>query len=262
MSSASRSDATKARILDAALEAFVSDGYAGASTDQVAARASASKQTVYKYFGDKPGLFRAIADDIIARVLDVMAEMRTEAFGSGEETVRTVARQLVTSTLDERVQRIRRLVIAEAARFPEIGQAYYDGAFIRVLGSVADLLQDAADRGWLYLHGDAKTAADHLAGLLLWLPVNRVMMTGRQHPLSPSEIDAIVEPAVRVFLAAYGRPSEAEAASGRRSSRSKDEPTGGRPSEAEAAGGRRSSRSKDEPASGRPSKAEAAVGRP
>ncbi|TMR24279.1 TetR/AcrR family transcriptional regulator [Nonomuraea turkmeniaca] len=204
MGTGSRSDATKARILDAALEAFVTDGYAGASTDQIAARAAASKQTVYKYFGDKSGLFRALADDMIGRGLAAVVEVKADAFSDGEETVRCLARQLVGLLFDVRVQRIRRLVIAEATRFPEVGQAYYEGAFLRVLGSVAETLQDAADRGWLRLHGDAKIAADHLAGLLLWLPVNRVMMTGQPHPDSPSEMKAIIEPAVRVFLAAYG----------------------------------------------------------
>lgn len=53
-----RVEATRARILNAALDAFVLDGYTGASTDVIAAAASASKQTVYKYFGDKEGLFR------------------------------------------------------------------------------------------------------------------------------------------------------------------------------------------------------------
>jgi TetR/AcrR family transcriptional repressor of mexJK operon len=204
MSSASRADATKARILDAALEAFIADGYAGTSTDQVAARAAASKQTVYKYFGDKPGLFRALADDITSRARDAVAALKVDEHRDGEEVVRAIARRLVERTLDDRVQRIRRLVIAEALRFPEVGQTYYEGAFRRVLGSVADALQDAADRGWLHLHGDPKLAADHLAGLLLWLPVNHIMMTGQPHPLSPDAIDAIVEPAVRVFLAAYG----------------------------------------------------------
>lgn len=205
MGSESRSDATRARILEAALEAFVTEGYTGTSTDQVAARASASKQTVYKYFGDKPGLFRAVAVDITGRARDAVADLKVDTFSEAEEVVRAVARLLVTVTLDDRVQRIRRLVIAEAARFPDVGQAYYEGAFMRVLGSVADVLQAAADRGWLHLHDDAKLAADHLAGLLLWLPVNRVMMTGQRYPVSPREINAIVEPAVRVFLAAYGR---------------------------------------------------------
>jgi AcrR family transcriptional regulator len=206
MGSENRSDATKARILDAALEAFLSDGYAGTSTDQVAAGASASKQTVYKYFGDKPGLFRALAHDITGRVTDAFDEMSIDDFADGEDAVRHIAHYLVGSVLNDRVLRIRRLVIAEAARFPEIGQAYYEGAFLRVLSSVAGVLRSAADRGWLRIDCDPKLAADHLAGLLLWLPVNRVMMTGRPDSVSPGEIDAIVEHAVRVFLAAYGPP--------------------------------------------------------
>ncbi|HEY0618876.1 MAG TPA: TetR/AcrR family transcriptional regulator, partial [Kribbella sp.] len=52
------------QILEAALTAFLENGYVGASMDQVAATASVSKQTVYKQFEDKEHLFHAIITDI------------------------------------------------------------------------------------------------------------------------------------------------------------------------------------------------------
>jgi AcrR family transcriptional regulator len=46
-------------ILHMAIETFVELGYAKASMDEVAARASTTKRTVYAYFGSKDDLFRA-----------------------------------------------------------------------------------------------------------------------------------------------------------------------------------------------------------
>src|SRR5882724_9695340 len=55
-----RSARRRQAILAAATEVFVRQGYLGATTDQVAAAASVSKQTVYKQFGDKQHLFAEV----------------------------------------------------------------------------------------------------------------------------------------------------------------------------------------------------------
>jgi AcrR family transcriptional regulator len=53
-------EATKRRILDAALREFSDKGIAGARVDAIAARANVNKRMLYYYFGSKDGLFRAI----------------------------------------------------------------------------------------------------------------------------------------------------------------------------------------------------------
>ncbi|TIW76208.1 MAG: helix-turn-helix transcriptional regulator, partial [Mesorhizobium sp.] len=44
-------------IIQAATAAFISKGYDGTSMEEIATRAGASKQTVYKHFTDKETLF-------------------------------------------------------------------------------------------------------------------------------------------------------------------------------------------------------------
>ncbi|HLV55510.1 MAG TPA: TetR/AcrR family transcriptional regulator [Actinotalea caeni] len=58
------------RILEQVLEVFVENGYVGTTTDQLAAAASASKQTFYKEFGDKEGVFTALIAYACDRVDD------------------------------------------------------------------------------------------------------------------------------------------------------------------------------------------------
>lgn len=197
-----RVEAARGRILNAALDAFVLDGYTGASTDVIAAAASASKQTVYKYFGDKEGLFRALISDVVDRVHDSIVRLDIDSYADGEAVVRALAELLSESVLDRRVQRFRRLVIAEAGRFPDIGRAYYEGAFEHTINYMAELLASATTRGWLHID-EPRIAANQLAGLLLWIPSNRIMMTGRFDAITEGEVEATRESGIRVFLAAY-----------------------------------------------------------
>lgn len=53
-------EATRGRILTAAMEEFAAKGIAGARVDAIAARAETNKRMLYYYFGSKAGLFREI----------------------------------------------------------------------------------------------------------------------------------------------------------------------------------------------------------
>jgi AcrR family transcriptional regulator len=56
----------RAQILDVARRLFLTDGYAAATMQSIAAQAGVSVETVYKAFGNKTGLLRAIADRAMA----------------------------------------------------------------------------------------------------------------------------------------------------------------------------------------------------
>src|SRR6202166_5361326 len=56
----------KARILDAAQRVFLKKGYQGASVDEIAEMAPASKPTIYAHFEGKEALFEAVVARVIA----------------------------------------------------------------------------------------------------------------------------------------------------------------------------------------------------
>ena len=56
----------KARILDAAQRVFLKRGYQGASLDEIAEMAPASKPTIYAHFEGKEALFEAVVARVIA----------------------------------------------------------------------------------------------------------------------------------------------------------------------------------------------------
>ncbi|MFF4229659.1 TetR family transcriptional regulator [Streptomyces sp. NPDC001820] len=64
------SNATKARLLDAAFTEFAAYGIAGARVDRIAEAAGANKRLIYVYFGNKEQLF----DEVLRRAMTAGAE--------------------------------------------------------------------------------------------------------------------------------------------------------------------------------------------
>lgn len=61
-----RSQRTRARLLDAAIEALAELGYAGARTNGIAERAGVSQGALYRHFPTKVDLFEAALVDVLA----------------------------------------------------------------------------------------------------------------------------------------------------------------------------------------------------
>src|SRR3954447_11850823 len=59
---AARTRATRRRIVDAAAELFVGQGYAATTLEQIATRAGVAVQTVYFHFGNKRSVLKEAVD--------------------------------------------------------------------------------------------------------------------------------------------------------------------------------------------------------
>lgn len=192
-------------IVEAATAAFMAKGYAGTSMDDIAKLAAVSKQTVYKHFADKEKLFAEIVlatTDRVDAMIDLVAGIPTDAdAGALEENLLRLARQFLTALTQPQVLQLRRLIIANADTFPDLGAAWYEQGFERVLATLAATFQRLADQGLLRID-DPLLAANHFSGMLLWIPVNKAMFHGGpQH--TQAELDHYADEGVRVFLAAY-----------------------------------------------------------
>jgi TetR/AcrR family transcriptional regulator, mexJK operon transcriptional repressor len=148
----SRGARKTAAILEAAQQVFFANGYVGASMDQVAARASVSKQTVYKHFSDKEALFREVVTNVVrARDGGIATDFLSTGDGPIGEQLRSFARQFLKGVMQSDVLKLRRLVIGEAGRFPELGQSFYDLGPKRATEQLALALHGAASRQGLPL---------------------------------------------------------------------------------------------------------------
>jgi TetR/AcrR family transcriptional regulator, mexJK operon transcriptional repressor len=199
-----RSARKRRAILEAATEVFLRNGYRGTSMDEIATRAAVSKQTVYKHFADKERLFSEIVIGTVDEASDpVQTEVRSlQDSGDLEADLRDLARRQLTKVMQPRLLALRRLVIAEAGRFPELGRVFYERGPGRTMATLADTFERLAARGVLQIE-DPQLAAAHFNWLIMSSPVNEAMLLGREELPSAADLDRHVKTGVRVFLAAY-----------------------------------------------------------
>lgn len=200
-----RSARARAAILDAATAVFLDKGYKGTSMDEVAAVAAVSKQTVYKNFTDKKSLFTEIIHRGLDRIDDLFRDVTAALADTDdlEKDLGALARQFLANLTQPRLLKLRRLVIAEADRFPELGRSYYERGPEHVHALLAAGFSGLAERGLLKVD-DPLLAANHFTWLVTSIPVNRVMFCGSAETFTEAELDRYADAAVKVFLAAYG----------------------------------------------------------
>ena len=195
------SEEKRTAILRAATEHFLRDGYEGTGLDAVAATAGVSKQTVYRHFTDKDTLFRAViaaaraprgtAPATGARLVDA-----TDLRGS----LARLGSALLAVTLDERVAALRRLMIGELGRRPELHDMWV-AAEPRAFGErLAAEFEELAAAGVIEVP-DAHTAVLHLLSLLTH-PANVLSRYGLD-PLGEPDRERIAAAAADMFVRAY-----------------------------------------------------------
>lgn len=199
-----RSERKRRQILAAAEEMFLRGGYLGTNMDELAARSQVSKQTIYKHFGSKEALFvelvTAMTDATSDRVhQEVPDPERAEELPAFLE--RYAERQLA-AVMTPKLLQLRRLVIGEVERFPELAAALYERGPRRAITAIASVFDRLAEPGLLDID-DSMAAATHFNWLVMGEPLNRAMLLGDAAIPADADLRAHAAAAVRVFLAAY-----------------------------------------------------------
>ncbi|GAA1041185.1 TetR/AcrR family transcriptional regulator [Virgisporangium ochraceum] len=199
-----RKERKRQTILAAALDEFLENGFLGAGMDRVAARAGASKVTVYAHFADKQTLFDAVSDEAIAAAGRAGSE-RVEALAASTDLprdLRAFAREHIAGVTAPHLVQLRRMIIGEARRFPDLARAWHRGAPERGHATLARIITRLSERG-LVRAPDPLLAAQHLNYLILSIPLNEAMFAVREDH-DGTELRRWADEAVRVWLAAYG----------------------------------------------------------
>jgi AcrR family transcriptional regulator len=112
----------QAAVIAAAERRFLSEGYGATTIAAVAADADVSVDTIYKSFGGKPGLVRALWQKALKGVGPVAAERRSDRLQKEEPNPRKIIQGWGTFTAEvaPRAARILMLIHAAAATDPEI----------------------------------------------------------------------------------------------------------------------------------------------
>jgi AcrR family transcriptional regulator len=164
-----RSRRTREKIVEAARELFVAQGYGATSLQEVAGRAGVAVQTVYFVFGNKRTLFKDVVDASIAGDTEPVATMEREWFRAAcaAPTAAGQLRAHVRGTREilGRVAPILPLIAAATATDPQIAAQWPDSpdprytvqhAAAQALAGKPDVRSDVS----------VEIAADLLFGLL------------------------------------------------------------------------------------------------
>jgi AcrR family transcriptional regulator len=189
-------------IVEAALIEFAKGGFANTKLDDIAARAGISKAALYRYFGSKEDVFRAVAETAIAQHLEGLAIALAASDAPFEQTVSTLLAGIARSVSDSSLPAVIRLVIGESRSFPELASIWHDMVVSRALGAFSALIGRAQDRGEL-VAGDARLMAVSLVGPLLMGVLLREVFG------EPIDLEALANQHARTMLhGAVSAPSD------------------------------------------------------
>jgi AcrR family transcriptional regulator len=119
---AEQAQQTRAAVVEAARRLFLRDGFAATTIAAIAAQAKVSVETIYKAFGGKPGLVRAICATALTGEGPVPAETRSDELQAQQPDPRKIIRGWgkLTTEVAPRIAPILLLIRSAAATDPEM----------------------------------------------------------------------------------------------------------------------------------------------
>ncbi|WP_330331892.1 TetR/AcrR family transcriptional regulator [Streptomyces sp. NBC_00536] len=200
----SSSQAKRRAITDAAIAEFLAGGYSAASVDAIASRAAVSKPTVYKHFGSKERLFLAVIGGVLNHAYADLQPCGAAVTGAADLRAALVRVQAdwARLQLSDELMSLRRLVIGEVERFPQLGRLWYRRSHAAMNAPLVDAVRDLAARGRLVVP-DAERAVAQLVAVTVSVPQLAKTFDPGYAP-TDAELLALVTDGVELFLARYG----------------------------------------------------------
>jgi len=142
-----RKDARPEELVAAALEVFVKRGYEGTTLADVARRAGVTKGTIYLYFENKEALFKAVVRETIVPVIAQGEALARSFTGSARDLLEQLVREYWRLVGETALAGIPKLMMAEAATFPELTRFYYDEVVVRGQRLMAGVIERGVKNG-------------------------------------------------------------------------------------------------------------------
>jgi len=188
-----RGIARRHAFLQAAREVFLEQGYEEASVNDVVRRAGGSLATLYAQFGNKEGLFLAVAQDQNDRFVRALTPDCVDHLPL-ERGLEMIGERYVRALLARENLAFFRIIVGEGRKFPQLLQRYMATGSEKVRAVVAD-----------YLAARCPEIADPEAAAPCFLELIRSKhhyraMSDESYLLSDAELAAHVRHAVGFFL--------------------------------------------------------------
>ena len=162
----------------------------------VAAEANIGLMTLYRHFRTKPALFRVVMETECS-VPTLIPDRDAIWSMPVEQALRTFGEAVIEALCEDRQLALRRVVIAEAERFPELGRAWYEGGPAKGVADVSRYIAGRISTGEVNPVNPDVFARLYIA-LLDRLPIARLMA------MAPSEPGAAAREAAEVARVLLG----------------------------------------------------------
>jgi TetR/AcrR family transcriptional repressor of mexJK operon len=190
----------RAQILNGAAEVFAADGYEGASMARIASIAGVSKGTLYNHFDNKAALFtayvRQLCDQNLSHIFD-----KLDHDGDPADVLRNIGQRMLQMMLSNVGLTIYRVVIAEAAKFPDLARGFFEAGPAKAIAYLAAWLAGESHHGRLNVPDPAFAAEQFFALCQTHLVLRRKLELAPDP--TPAEIERVVTATISMFLRTY-----------------------------------------------------------
>ena len=197
-----RGEKRRREIAAVAESVFFETGFAETTMQAIAARAGASKETLYRHFGSKEELFAEIVSSRARSWLEDLDEKFATPC-SIADVLGTIGMKMLESILDDDAVSLCRTVVAESARNPELGAVFFAAGPEKVRKRLAEFLGTAAARGELRC-ADPTSAARIFIGAILSSFHLGCLVLVQPPQLTRAEMRSHVDEVVATMMARYG----------------------------------------------------------
>jgi TetR/AcrR family transcriptional repressor of mexJK operon len=189
------------RVLEAAEQLFLEQGFERTSVEAVAKASEVSKMTIYSYFPTKKALFEAT----IVRRVDAAFDFQSDAElppSDPRKGLTIIGRHFLALIRVDEVICKQRVLYAEAGVQMDACSAFFQQGPLNIVARVRAYLDSAVATGSLVFH-DTEAGADQFLSLFLGTAHIKVML-GLGKP-TPEEDERLLERNVEMMMRAYGR---------------------------------------------------------
>lgn len=188
--------------MDAALALFLEKGYSATRLEDIAAKANVTKGTLFIYFENKEDLFKSIIRESLAQLDSFKQASQPSIRVSAQDTLLFLTNNWCKFLANSDFGKLPKLILTEAANFPEITTLYMEKVIFPGRAMIADVIRQGIESGE-FKPIDPEMAARVFLGPLFLLLVWRYSMAPfEQTPQDELEyINTHVSIAMRGLLA-------------------------------------------------------------
>ena len=191
---------TKERILEAALEMFSQNGYAGTNIRELSASLGLVKSGVYKHYESKEAIWNALLDQMIAYYADHFgsADHLPPVPDSLEDLPRLTMRMVNVTVHDEKIVMTRKVLTLEQFRDPRARELATKHFLTGLTDMFTRIFTGMMEKGLLREDDPAMLAFAYTA------PISALIHLCDREPEKTDEAMAQIEAFSRHFIKVYG----------------------------------------------------------